>query len=108
MTKARLSPTASSGANATENGGVPAGEDAHYAVLVGEEQLRVIGLPSQTVFVKHKPDIPLVRALATHMLGSPTLLTLTAAGAVQAFSLPSLRVMLTAPLLNQSVDIDDS
>lgn len=108
VTKARLSPTASTGANVTENGGVGAGEDAHYALLVGEEQLRVVGLPSQTVFFNHKPEIPLVKALATHMLGTPVLLTLTAAGQVQAYSLPSLRIMLTAPILNQSVDIDDA
>ncbi|KAK0426103.1 hypothetical protein QR680_009535 [Steinernema hermaphroditum] len=103
VTKASLSPALS---NASENHGAP--DDINQVVvLCAEEEIRVVALPSFNQLFHYKAEIPLVKVKETHIRGYPALLLLSASGAVQVLSLPSLRPLFSAPLFKQSLEIGD-
>jgi hypothetical protein len=93
----------------TENG-VTSGShgDEQLAILVSEDEMRVVGLPSHKIyFAQQRLDIPLVKARASPICASPALFALTGAGNIQVYSLPSLHLLINMSLLGQSVDLDD-
>ncbi|PAV82434.1 hypothetical protein WR25_27257 [Diploscapter pachys] len=77
-------------------------------ICVAECEIKVIAMPSFSQLFIHKcEEIPLVKANATHIRGQPALMCLSAAGQMLAFSLVSLKPLLTAPMIPHSIDIDD-
>ncbi|GMT30837.1 hypothetical protein PFISCL1PPCAC_22134, partial [Pristionchus fissidentatus] len=103
ITKESLSPT-----YAAQQEAVSADELAQVVVLISEWEVRVVALPSFALLFVHKcAEIPFVKARATHVRGHPCLMTLTAAGQIAVFSLPSLRPLHTSQLLPRSIEIDD-
>ncbi|GMR53913.1 hypothetical protein PMAYCL1PPCAC_24108, partial [Pristionchus mayeri] len=103
VTKESLSPV-----YAPQQETVSPDELAQVVVIISEWEIRAVALPSFALLFVHKcQEIPFVKARSTHIRGHPSLMTLTAAGQISVFSLPSLRPLLTSQLLPRSIDIDD-
>ncbi|CAI4230059.1 unnamed protein product [Auanema sp. JU1783] len=101
VTKPSLSPAYSSSLDCSD-------EVNQFLIVVAENEIKVIALPSFSQAFHYKTEeIPLVKAVPTHVRGHPVLMCLTAAGYIQVISLPSLRLLHSAQLLPRSVDVDD-
>ena len=103
LTRTSLSPTVN-----TQEGNLPPPEElAQLGIFVSEYDIKVIALPSYQQVYQCKPDIPLVKARATHVRGYPVLMCLSGAGHIVVYSLPSLKPLIQQPLFKGSVDVDD-
>lgn len=81
--------------------------DEQFVLLVSEDELRVVGLPSKKAYFSHMVDLSLVKAVESPIRGSPTLFALSLIGNIQVYSLPSLRLLIDLPLLGHSIHLDD-
>ncbi|KAI6182412.1 Syntaxin-binding protein 5 [Aphelenchoides bicaudatus] len=104
FTKASFAPTIT---NAAEMGGPATDELSQLGIFVAEQEIRVVTLPGYHQVFHRRPDIPLVKAQATHVRNYPVLMCLNGAGQLIVFSLPSLKILMQSPLFRCSVDIDD-
>ena len=77
------------------------------AVLVSEQEVRVVGLPTYRLLQVRRLEIPLVKARVSHLKGYPCLLGLNGTGMIQVYSLPSLRLLHQGQLFPFSLDVDD-
>ncbi|VDK38645.1 unnamed protein product [Gongylonema pulchrum] len=102
LTKPSLSPTCSNASELSKED-----EFLQLAVLVSEDEAYVVGLPNFTQLFSHRPEIPFVKAQATHVCGRPVLMLLNGAGQIVVLSLPSLRLLLCSNLFRHSIDYDD-
>ncbi|VDK87992.1 unnamed protein product, partial [Litomosoides sigmodontis] len=102
LTKLSVSPTCS---HATKH----SREDdfLQLAVLVSEDEVHTMSLPTFNSLFSYRPEFPFVKARATHIHGYPVLILLNGAGQIVILSLPSLRLLLCSNLFRHSVDYDD-
>ncbi|VDN52571.1 unnamed protein product [Dracunculus medinensis] len=111
LTKSSLSPSCSSASDYfKENESFQANFFillSSVAVVISEEEVRVLYLPAYNQLFSHKPEIPFVKATSSHVSGYPILFLLNAAGQVVVLSLPTLKSLLCCPLFKQSIELDD-
>lgn len=81
------------------------GMDQQYVLLTGEKKCKLVALPSHSTVCSIKFEHhPLIKAHVSTMNSSQFLAVLTTAGRVLAYSLPTLKVLFEAPLL-ETVDL---
>uniref|UniRef100_A0A915PQS7 Lethal giant larvae homologue 2 domain-containing protein n=1 Tax=Setaria digitata TaxID=48799 RepID=A0A915PQS7_9BILA len=102
LTKLSLSPTCSNTTDFSRED-----DFLQFAILVSEGEVHTVGLPNFNSLFSHRPEIPFVKARATHVRGYPVLMLLNGAGQIVILSLPSLRLLLCSNLFRHSVDCDD-
>ncbi|CAJ0927632.1 unnamed protein product, partial [Mesorhabditis belari] len=107
-TKTTVSPTVSNSVDLEGSTNGSTSDISQVVIVVAEWEIRVLALPSFSLIFHHKCDeIPIVKALSTHVIGQPVLICLSAAGQIQVLSLPSLRPLLSHQLIPHSLEIDD-
>ncbi|VDK51513.1 unnamed protein product [Anisakis simplex] len=80
----------------------------YVVILVSEEDVKLVALPSFTQLFSHRADIPFVIVRTTHVRGHPVLMLLNGAGQIVVLSLPSLRQLACTALFRQSIELDDA